>query len=686
MLRVSVVVVGALLLAGAALWWARVGGAEAPAAADASAPVADSAAVPAAELSRSPGPRPAEPGAALPDPVVVASCGLGPIQEQDVSCQVDGVLQAVLADLGDPVGAGQPLARLDDSLLRPEVESLRIKASSESAKLIAKAQYDDTELKTRIAEKLLAKGVTPSVEYKSYDFQRQRYVEEMRKAREDQEVARKELEKALRALDLHTIRSAIAGQVTKVYKREGESVRQMEPVFRVANCTRLRVEGLCRVEDGDRVRAGMRAVVEPEQASGPVRELRGHTAPVTAVAVSPDGRWVASASEDRTVILRDWPGAGRHAVLTHPAEVYAVALTGAGAGARRLLTGCADGVVRAWEIDANGGLTGPALWTAGHAGAIRALALSPDGRRCASAGEDRRVGVWDVATGALLQWVRGDGDGESAHQGAVTWVQFTSDGHLLSAGLDNVLRVWRLRDGAVDAVAAFPGRTGEVAVLGAGADGRRVLFDSGEELRVLDRDTGAVQGTLRARRQGRFQTFALFSPSGRLVLASASNGRLQLWKAPADPDTVRFFRNGHAHGFRRDSLLALAGLGGDPLMAAAGRAAAPLAQLWGVDGYEVRHLATPAASPATCAAFTPDETFALTGGGDGTVRVWEVPPREEWGQPWEATVTFVASQVERGTEAVRIRAEMDNPAGPPRRLRPGTYVDLRLYPETAPAR
>jgi hypothetical protein len=147
---------------------------------------------------------------------------------------------------------------------------------------------------------------------------------------------------------------------------------------------------------------------------------------------------------------------------------------------------------------------------------------------------------------------------------------------------------------------------------------------------------------LRGRRQARFQSFALFSPSGKLILASGNNGRLHLWKAPPTAQQM---------------------------------SAGP--------GFEIRHYQPPNPSSIHCAAFAPDEQAFFTGGTDKVIRVWALPPEHQWQKEIQARLTYVGSQVERGTDLVRIRAEMDNPLAAVDRLRPGTYVSLRFVPETA---
>jgi hypothetical protein len=142
---------------------------------------------------------------------------------------------------------------------------------------------------------------------------------------------------------------------------------------------------------------------------------------------------------------------------------------------------------------------------------------------------------------------------------------------------------------------------------------------------------------------------------------------------PAGPEQARAFRGGYARGFHRASLTGLLPAGPLP-----GPAAEALPRLWRLDGYEVRHFVAPAA--VTCGAFAPDESVVFTAGADGAVRVWPVPAPAAR-QPLEARITYVGSQLERGTDTVRVRAELENPAGAELRLRPGLFANLRVYPE-----
>jgi hypothetical protein len=153
----------------------------------------------------------------------------------------------------------------------------------------------------------------------------------------------------------------------------------------------------------------LRAITALPDLSHPAlsRALTGHTRGVTALAVAPDGSWLASTDDNGEVRIWDSAtGTARHTLTSDTRGVAALAVAPDGSW---LASAGHCGEVRIWDP-----VTGAARHTlTGGTGWVRALVVAPDGSWLASAGDDGKVRTWDPVTGAArhtltggIGWVR----------------------------------------------------------------------------------------------------------------------------------------------------------------------------------------------------------------------------------------------------------------------------------------
>jgi hypothetical protein len=377
---------------------------------------------------------------------------------------------------GDVVAEGQLLGVINPSLA---VDDMAIKMAklhaSVADRLTSKKTKDEALQRFRTSEYLYrqGKGVESLENMRGARLTWERYIYEEISKTQAISVATAELKQAETTQEMHMLRSRIPGVVKNVLKNKGDAVKNLDPVLQIFNPKKLRIEGLVEMQYVGLLKDGDEVVVEPTRFMRHEKLLRGHLQEITAVAVSKKNE-IVSASEDRSVIVWDRSGTQK-LKIDHPTPVRSVACTGLNAAANLCVTGGSDGTARIFDLDAGAGTPIHTLQK-GHSGNINCVAFTPDGKWCATGGEDKAICLWDTSTGNRIERFVGGQRNLSAeaaasvggHRGAVTSLAFLSDNRLVSAGKDNMLLVWTLRD---DGTKAGPPqqmdrRSGEVATLG----------------------------------------------------------------------------------------------------------------------------------------------------------------------------------------------------------------------------
>jgi WD40 repeat protein len=272
---------------------------------------------------------------------------------------------------------------------------------------------------------------------------------------------------------------------------------------------------------------------------------QGHSGRIAAVAWSPDGKYIASASYDKTVLV--WNATNGQQLLTYQGHNARVNAINWSPDSKYLVSASDDQSAQVWEAT-----TGEQIRSYnGHNGPLLTVAWSPDGKCIASAGEDTTVQVWDATTNELITKYED-------HSDKVHCVVWSPDGHYLaSGGKDRRLRIKELDKVREErsflsklffpryGQKTFSGYDGPINALAWSPDSKRIaIVASNHHIRVRDIHLN-TEFTI-GESWSKMKNTIAWSPTNKQIIAIGGNDKaVRVWNTSTKKQYVYYGHSGY---------------------------------------------------------------------------------------------------------------------------------------------
>jgi WD40 repeat protein len=322
-----------------------------------------------------------------------------------------------------------------------------------------------------------------------------------------------------------------------------------------------------------------------------LKTLKGHTAPVRAIAFSNDGNKIASASDDKTVKIWNPDGTSIHTLIGHTGSIRSVNFS---PDSLTIASASEDNTIRIWQPNSI------ILKILPHNGIVAKAIVSPDKKITATA-SDGMITLWNLKGEKLKTLIHP----------RIRSLSLSTDGlSMVSGGADGIIKLWR-SDGTFvkdlishkNSIIDLKFSPDNQTIASASEDGTVKLWDrSGILLKTLTGHKSAVNSVD-------------FNPDSKTIASASDDSTIKLWKI--EGSLVNTLTD------HSDKVLAVS-FSSDGKLLATGSTDKTI-RIWNLDRYKLYNPLTfkGHAHGIRSISFSPDSSILASGGEDNVIKLWK---------------------------------------------------------------
>lgn len=261
-----------------------------------------------------------------------------------------------------------------------------------------------------------------------------------------------------------------------------------------------------------------------------IRSYTGHTDSISSAVVSPNGKWIASASYDRNIIIWDYQkGIIKNVLKGHKDIVWRVAFS---SDNKYVASASDDKKVLIWDVE-NGSLIATLN---SHNKRVNSVAFSPNNKWVISASSDGTAIIWDFMEDNILKildgnkWIASDFIFPTFEKRQSIYdAQFSPDGKsILTAHQDETIRLWKIMP--FSSYKSLIGHNNNVSWIAFSPDDR-YLASVSSDLSIRIWDILNDKSVILRGAHDHFICYISYSPDGKMIASSSADKTIKIWEA-----------------------------------------------------------------------------------------------------------------------------------------------------------